>query len=184
MLKCMNPIGVCRRQGSKEASVVDRFFSCLDPHVPFLRRWIRRRQHLRRLFRHIYRDRHRLAVSENDFYRLLKVHREASKRKAVKPTLLTLLRHVLRKTDVLPVRQVPRDIITMNSRFTVLTKRGRVIPLQLVYPEEANRAEGRISILSWLGMCLLGKRAGDEVLDHLSVRKILYQPEDSDDFHL
>jgi len=162
----------------------DRFLSCLYRCVPFLRGWIRRRQHLHGFLYNIYRGNESILVSENDYYRLLKVLGEGKKRKAVKPSLLTAFKHVLRKTEVLPVRRVPRDVITMNSRFTVLTKRERVIQLQLVYPEKANRAEGRISILSWLGLCLLGKREGERILNGLSVQKVLYQPEDYDDFHL
>lgn len=184
MLKYIHPMGCCEKGGDGELTVVDRFLVCLYRWVPFLRGWIRRRRRLRIFLRNIYRGRERIPVSENDYYRLLKVLREGKKMKRVKPTLLAAFKHLLRKTEVLPVRRVPRDIVTMNSQFTVLTKRQRVIQLQLVYPEKANRAEGQISILSWLGLCLLGKREGERVLHDLSVRKILYQPEDYDDFHL
>lgn len=184
MVQDVNPMGSGRRAGNGKRTVADRFFSCLDRYAPFLRRWIRRRRHLRNFFHHVYQGRGRLPVSENDYYRLSKVLREARKRNSVKPARLVKFRQLLRRTEILPVRRVPRDVITMNSQFTVLTKRQRVIRLQLVYPEEANRAAGRISILSWLGMCLLGKRTGDRIVNDLSVQTVLYQPEYSDDFHL
>jgi len=65
-----------------------------------------------------------------------------------------------------------------------LSSRGTKYKLQLVYPDSADKAQGQISILSWLGMCLLGKRKGDRIGNTLSVGDILYQPENSGHYHL
>ena len=82
-----------------------------------------------------------------------------------------------------PIRLVPR---CNYHEFTVLvaTKQGTRPDLQLVYPDTASKSAGRISILSWLGMCLLGKRQGDRIGSSLWVEKVFYQPEDSNHFHL
>jgi len=86
--------------------------------------------------------------------------------------------------DEWPIRLVPHDIITMNSRFVVLTKLGRKYELQLVYPDAADKCMGWISILSWLGICFIGKKKGDVIRNGLSIHEILYQPEAGNDFHL
>jgi len=61
----------------------------------------------------------------------------------------------------------------------------------LVYPEDANLAENKISVLAPIGTAILGFREGD-VIDwkvpagtvQLRVEKILYQPEASGNYDL
>ena len=54
-------------------------------------------------------------------------------------------------------------IIGLGSRVEV-EEDGEHEAFQLVHPNEANAAEGRISIVSPVGKALLGHRVGDEVL--------------------
>lgn len=126
----------------------------------------------------------RILLSENDYYRLLAMLAAERKKGKTKPSRRARLRYLLRKVDLRPFKLVPRDVITMNSRFVITTQRGTVFKLQLVYPDAAYKSEGRISILSWLGMCLLGKRKGDRIGNSLVIGEILYQPEANGDFHL
>lgn len=70
----------------------------------------------------------------------------------------------LERALVLEAGEVPEQVITMNSRVTVLDlKSGARDEWELVLPAEANIRAQRISVLAPLGTALLGYREGDEV---------------------
>ena len=81
--------------------------------------------------------------------------------------------------------KVPADVITMNSIARVRdleSKREGVY--NLVFPSDSKPLEGRISVLSSLGVALFACRIGDEVewdtpkgRKLLKVVGIIYQPE-------
>ena len=91
-----------------------------------------------------------------------------------------------------PPEEVPGDVITMNSRFELLDLRsGEAELYTLVYPEEESPEQGRLCVLSPMGMALLGARVGDIVRWNgtgvpraAEVLRLLYQPEAAGDFHL
>src|SRR5262245_34099663 len=72
------------------------------------------------------------------------------------------LRDLLEIADVVPAAAVAADVVTMNSKIVCrggpLGDKERT--LTLVYPDRADSSEGRISILSPLGLALYGVRAG------------------------
>ncbi len=84
-----------------------------------------------------------------------------------------------------PPDEVPGDVITMNSRFELLDLRsGERALYTLVYPEEESPEQGRLCVLSPMGMALLGARVGDIVRWNGSgvprsaeVLRLHYQPE-------
>lgn len=84
---------------------------------------------------------------------------------------------------------MPDDVVTMNSIVTVTNiTHGKPMTFQLVYPEEADARNGRISVFAPVGMALLGYRKGDVVEWTLSGSKvriridaIVYQPEAAGD---
>lgn len=59
----------------------------------------------------------------------------------------------------------PGAVVTMHAVATIedLDARGARRRYQLMYPNEAQWAENRISVLSPLGTALLGRRAGESV---------------------
>ena len=70
----------------------------------------------------------------------------------------------LDRARVLPLSEVPDDVIVMNSELEyedVATRQHR--RLRLVYPHEANSNAGRVSIMAPLGCALLGLRIGQEI---------------------
>ena len=93
---------------------------------------------------------------------------------------------------VVPPAEVPDDLITMNSRFAVLDLRaGETISYTLVYPEQEAPDQGKLCVLSPMGMALLGSRVGDVVRwtgangpQAVEVLRLLYQPEKAGDHHL
>ena len=57
---------------------------------------------------------------------------------------------------------VPPDVITMNSRAELLDlDTGERMEFTVVFPDEADLAEGKISVLAPVGTGMLGYRVGD-----------------------
>jgi regulator of nucleoside diphosphate kinase len=93
-------------------------------------------------------------------------------------------------STVLP-RDVPPDIITMHSQVRVAdATTGECTVLTLCYPDEADPATGRVSVLSPVGAALLGRRTGEMAAwttpdgrEHAAhVEAILYQPAANGDY--
>jgi len=81
--------------------------------------------------------------------------------------------------------EVPRELVTMNSRVRVLDlSSGRELVYQIVYPGQADVFRNRISVLAPIGMALLGRAAGEIVewevpsgMRRLLILEVEYQPE-------
>ena len=95
------------------------------------------------------------------------------------------LGHVLASAQVVRDDEVPRDVITLNStvRATDL-EAGSDHTHALVMPVHASDGAGAVSVLSPLGVALLGRREGHEIeyrvpgsKRRLTVQQLLYQPE-------
>ena len=70
----------------------------------------------------------------------------------------------LERAQVIPLSQVPEDVVVMNSALeyeVVATHQRR--RLSLVYPQDAESNAGRVSVLAPLGCALLGLRVGQEI---------------------
>ncbi len=78
--------------------------------------------------------------------------------------LLNRLEAEIEKAKTMPVERVPADAVTMNSAVEVVDQdTGEVIAFELVWPDEADADENRISVLAPLGMAVLGYREGATV---------------------
>ncbi len=81
--------------------------------------------------------------------------------------------------------KIPADIVTMHSIVRLREHRGRQSDIYtLVYPEEADIAAGKLSVLAPIGTAVLGRQVGDLVnwqVPHgtvrLHVEELLFQPE-------
>jgi regulator of nucleoside diphosphate kinase len=100
------------------------------------------------------------------------------------------LEHELERAIVVSSRQVPQDVVTMNSR-ALLQLDDEVVEVALVYPDDADDSAGRLSVRAGVGTAILGCREGDAFLwrlqdrtCHIRIVDILYQPEAAGDFHL
>lgn len=99
----------------------------------------------------------------------------------------------LDRATVEPQARVPPDVVTMRSRILFEdVETGRRREATLVYPEEANIEQSRISILAPVGLAVLGLKVGDTIewplpnarLTRVRIVEVLYQPEAAGDFHL
>ncbi len=98
------------------------------------------------------------------------------------------LEDVLATTPVVPSRHVPEDVVTMNSQVELSeVASGRRLTLAVCYPADADPAKGRVSVLSPVGLSLVGQRLGGRVTWRLpngqpcaaDVLAITFQPEAS-----
>jgi regulator of nucleoside diphosphate kinase len=133
----------------------------------------------------------RLVITEADFDRLKHLV-ESPRFRTTHAMLLTALGEELERGTVVAPGRVPKGVVTMHSRVRIRdVQEDEVETYTLVYPDEADINEGKLSVLAPLGTALLGTRVGDVVefdapagTRRLKVERVLYQPEASGDFHL
>lgn len=105
---------------------------------------------------------------------------------------LRLLTEELLRAEVVEPQKIPRDVVTMNSMVKFRDMETREVYMySIVYPENADFENGKISVLAPIGMALLGYRVGDLVewpvpagMRRLKVEEVLYQPEAAGQFEL
>ncbi len=103
---------------------------------------------------------------------------------------LKALTEELHRAIIVNPRDVPSDVITMNSRAEMRDlESGETVDFTLVFPSEANIDEEKISVLAPIGAGMLGYRVGDQFewkvpggLRRMKVTKVHYQPEAAGDF--
>ena len=105
---------------------------------------------------------------------------------------LKLLEEELRRAVIVEPKEIPGDVITMNSRAEMRDlESGEIVAFTLVFPSEANIDKEKISVLAPIGAGMLGYRVGDEFewnvpdgVRHMKVTKVHYQPEAAGNFDL
>jgi regulator of nucleoside diphosphate kinase len=136
-------------------------------------------------------NRTELTVTEADFDRLKHLV-ESPRYRVSHAVLIPALREGLERSRVVEPARVPKEVVTMNSKVRVRDlKADEAETYTLVYPDNADINDGKLSVLAPLGTALLGARVGQVVeflapggTRRLNVEKILYQPEASGDLHL
>jgi regulator of nucleoside diphosphate kinase len=81
--------------------------------------------------------------------------------------------------------KVPPDVITMHSKAHLIDlDSGEELIYTLVFPNEADIRQDKISVLAPIGTAMLGYRVGDtfewavpDGIRRLQVKRVLYQPE-------
>ena len=109
------------------------------------------------------------------------------------PHVTAFLERELDRARVVPSHDIPGDVVTMNSRLTFRTEiTGLSRAVTLVYPTEADLMAEKLSILTPVGIALLGLRPGQTMpwedrtgrIKTLTVQRILFQPEANGCFDL
>jgi len=128
-------------------------------------------------------------ITDNDMKRLKELIMEADNGNK---KYLRELKDELDKGEVVDSRDIPNNIITMNSKVRlrdINTQKEMIC--WLVFPDDSNADQGKISILAPIGTALLGYKIGDIIewkvpagLTKLKVEEILYQPEAAGDYQL
>ena len=131
-------------------------------------------------------------ITDTDKKRLKQLIREARAYGSEHEIYLEKLEGELNRGKVVKAKKIPKDVITMNSKVRLkdLGTQEEMI-YQLVFPDDADPDQNKISILAPIGTALIGYRVGDVIewkvpvgLRKLKVLEVLYQPEAAGDYHL
>jgi regulator of nucleoside diphosphate kinase len=87
---------------------------------------------------------------------------------------------------------IPSNVVTMNSIVKLsFVNNNKQVQFQIVYPDQANVKENRISIFSPIATALIGYKVTDEIewivpagLTKIRIDEIIYQPEAAGDYNL
>ncbi len=115
---------------------------------------------------------------------------EMHKEKGTLDKTVKKLEDELERAIVTEPQQIPADVVTMNSR-SLLHLNDEDIEVSLVYPEDADIAQMKVSIFSPIGTAILGYKEGSVVewevpsgTSKIHIKKVLYQPEAAGDYEL
>lgn len=136
-------------------------------------------------------------MTEIDHVRIFNLLQRESRRGAGHNAIVDLID----SAELVSPQNVSPDVITMQSRVLVVAAEDDSLSgptdaaaspreLTLCYPEDANPAAGKVSVLSPAGACLLGRRVGDVARwstpegghGSATIVAMLFQPEANGDY--
>ena len=124
-------------------------------------------------------------VTEDDMQRLTDLVESAERISSRDLQHLRMLKEELKQAEIVSSDEIPSDVVTMNSRVRLKDlDSGRESVYALVFPRDADVAQGRISVLAPIGTAIIGYRAGDVIVwsvpageRRFKLEEILHQPE-------
>lgn len=132
----------------------------------------------------------KIFITESDKDKLLKLINQTKYVDLDNNLHLKDLEAEIEKANVTKAEELPGDVITMNTRVILLMD-GSEEEVTLVYPNEADILEDKISVLSPIGTAILGYREGDIIewkvpsgTAQIEIKKVLFQPESSGQYNL
>ena len=128
-------------------------------------------------------------ITELDYNRLNGLIDRTRERNSVDREYLNKLEAELDRAEIVDPKDIPADVVTMRSKVRLKDLvSGESNTYSLVFPTEADSAEGKISVLAPIGTAILGYRRGDTIewpvpsgLRKLKVEEVVYQPESAGD---
>ena len=131
-------------------------------------------------------------ITELDYDRLSGLIERTREQNGVDRQYLNKLEAELDRAEIVDSKAIPADVVTMRSKVRLKDLvSGDSNTYSLVFPTEADFAEGKISVLAPIGTAILGFRTGDTIewqvpsgLRKLKVEEVLYQPESAGDHNL
>ena len=138
------------------------------------------------------KNKRKIFVTEYDHKRLTDLIERSTNSGSRDRTDLEELAAELENAKIVAPKRIPPDVVTMNSTVRVRDlENGKEYTYTLVFPDEADPAEGMISIVAPIGTALLGYACGDTIDWHvpsgtrrLKVVDLVYQPEAAGDYDL
>lgn len=127
-----------------------------------------------------------ICLTDHDLNRLRHLIADLTRQARGMQAGVEALEEILDLSRVVPPQDIPRDIVTMNSKvvFEDLESREQREAV-IAYPQDADPQSGKISVLSPVGIALLGLAEGAETelplphgrLARIRIREVSYQPE-------
>ena len=134
----------------------------------------------------------KLIINSLDYARIKKCISDAKLFKSVSSAEAEKLLKELNDAQIVEPEAIPANVVTMNSIVKLsFLNNNKQIQFQIVYPENANIKENKISIFSPIATALIGYKTGDEIewivpagLTKIRIDEVIYQPEAAGDFNL
>ena len=134
----------------------------------------------------------KLIINRLDYARIKKSISDEKIFKSITNTEAEKLLQELDAAKIVEPEAIPSNVVTMNSIVKLsFLNNDKNIQFQIVYPEQANIKENKISIFSPIATALIGYKVSDEVewivpagLTRIRIDEIIYQPEAAGDFDL
>ena len=106
----------------------------------------------------------KIIVNRLDYDRIKKCIKDAKQFKSISKKESENLLQELESAEILEPEAIPSNVVTMNSvvKMSFVNTRKQ-IQFQIVYPNQANIRENKISILSPIATALIGYKVGDEI---------------------
>lgn len=134
----------------------------------------------------------KIIVSKLDYSRIKNCIFDAKLIKSINKDEAEKLMKELNSAEIVESQAIPSSVVTMNSIVKLsFVDSDKQVKFQIVYPDQANFKEQKISIFSPIATALIGYEVGDEIdwivpagLTKLRIEEIIYQPEAAGDFNL
>lgn len=128
---------------------------------------------------------HNIFITDQDMQRLRHLLNSARRPLSKDHEHVEMLEQELDRAQIVSPSQVPEDVVTMNSRVRVKdVETDEDKTYTLVFPRDADFAQGKISVLAPIGTAILGYRVGDVIewrvpggRRKLRLEEVMYQPE-------
>jgi len=133
-----------------------------------------------------------IILSSLDYARLCDLLITAKQFGVAKSALLDALEGELGRAKIVAPQDIPPYVVTMNTCVHLIdTNTGEEFQYTLVFPSDANSKKGKLSILSDLGVAIIGFSVGDTIewefpegTRNIRVNMIYFQPEATKQYEL
>ena len=134
----------------------------------------------------------KIIINRLDYARIKKCINDAKQFKSISNTEAEKLMKELDSAKIVEPEAIPSNVVTMNSivKLSFLNNKKQV-QFQIVYQNQANLKENKISIFSPIATALIGYKVADEIewivpagLTNIRIDEIIYQPEAAGDYSL
>jgi regulator of nucleoside diphosphate kinase len=134
----------------------------------------------------------KLIINSLDYSRIKKCISDAKQFRSINEGEAEKLMNELNSAKIVMPEKIPSDVVTMNSIVKLsFLNNNKQVQFQIVYPEQANLKENKISIFSPIATALIGYKIKDEIewivpagLTKIRIDEIVYQPEAAGDYSL
>lgn len=134
----------------------------------------------------------KVTLTKNDYTKIYKAITDAKNSKTINSNEAEKLLSELSKAEIVPSEKIDKDVVTMNSEVKLFFENTqKEQSFKIVYPQDANLKENKISIFSPIATALIGYKIGDEIewivpggMTKIKIVDLIYQPEAAGDFYL
>lgn len=134
----------------------------------------------------------KIIINRLDYARIKKCISDAKQFKSISNAEAEKLMKELDSARIVEPEAIPSNVVTMNSIVSLsFLNNNTHVQFQIVYPDQANIKENKISIFSPIATALIGYKVEDEIewivpagITKIRIDEIIYQPEAAGDYSL